>query len=466
MILSFKDQLKEKANIADVISRFTPLIKKPSGGYISLCPFHQDEHPSLHIYEKTFSCFTCRAGSKEHPYVKSSDVYGFLKGVLKTDFDGALKWLASYLNVPFPSKNESAQKESTAYQKWIEKCQEAKERFTGNLILNDNAFSYVFSRGFDASDIETWGIGFGDQKDPDFSNTKDRIVFTLFDYYGKPVSFTGRTLLSPDDLKKTNEQRKQNDLLPIVKYQDRFPVKKTDPSFEQHPFPVFHKNRFLHGIHLAKHKIYETGIAILVEGWTDVIKLHKAGAQNAVGTMGVMLSEDQLALLKQAGAKKVIIMRDGDPAGEKTIDRDAMILQKHGIVPLVFPLYDRMDPDDFASLCLTENKDAFEQIFADCKTYLQHQIDKVYFDYFEKKNELQRKLSSVLSRSIDRVVSVLSSIEDPIEREIYTAQCASLFDFGYDILKQNLFTKEESNLLNKEKENENDLQEDRFVQSF
>ena len=57
------EEIKNKANIVDVISRYINVIKK-GNNYVAVCPFHSDTNPSMNISvdKQIYKCFSCGAG--------------------------------------------------------------------------------------------------------------------------------------------------------------------------------------------------------------------------------------------------------------------------------------------------------------------------------------------------------------------------------------------------------------------
>lgn len=53
-----------------------------------LCPFHDDHHPSMHVYAGGFKCYACQT---------YTDAFGLVRQVLHTDFPGAKHWLLQHM---------------------------------------------------------------------------------------------------------------------------------------------------------------------------------------------------------------------------------------------------------------------------------------------------------------------------------------------------------------------------------
>ncbi|MRC88173.1 toprim domain-containing protein, partial [Bacillus thuringiensis] len=153
----------------------------------------------------------------------------------------------------------------------------------------------------------------------------------MHDYQGNIVSFTGRVPFGSDVLAELNKKQKAEEKRITPKYDHRYPLteKFVEKSYIQsHPFPEFDRNAYLYGIAHAKSYINQWKSATLVEGFTDVIQMHKYGIRNTVASLGTSLSDQQVLMLKRAGAKRVLLMRDGDEAGFKAMERDALVCMK------------------------------------------------------------------------------------------------------------------------------------------
>lgn len=66
------DKVKAAIDIVDVISSFVRLEKK-GPGYVGVCPFHNDRHPSMRVTSsrQMYKCFVCGAGGDVFDFYKS-----------------------------------------------------------------------------------------------------------------------------------------------------------------------------------------------------------------------------------------------------------------------------------------------------------------------------------------------------------------------------------------------------------
>src|SRR4029077_885390 len=82
----------------------------------------------------------------------------------------------------------------------------------------------------------------------------------------------------------------------------------------------FHNSKMLYGIDRARAAIAKAGRAVVVEGYTDVLALHQAGIEEAVGVMGTAITPDQVAALSGM-VEEVVLALDADSAGQEAMLR-------------------------------------------------------------------------------------------------------------------------------------------------
>jgi DNA primase len=436
----FKDYLKSIAPVHEVINAIHGGVQSSGINYVGSCPFHQDSNPSMMINTdtNTWSCNGCGAGSKYHSRAKSSDVFGFITGYYNINFGEAIEWLAKFLNVSLPVLDPEQEFKMSQHQWWVQKCETTQKRFQQNLLKNRDAYKYLRNRGLEDLEILTWGLGFGDGEDQDFANTKGKITFPIHDYSGDIISFTGRVPFGATALAELNEMQKAESKRITPKYDHRWPLneKYVDPSYIQnHPYPEFDRNLYLYGISFAKNYIRQWKRATIVEGFTDVISLHKHGVPNAVATMGTNLSNQHVLQLKRAGANRVLLMRDGDDPGLKAMEKDASILTHHGLIVEVCPLPLGHDPDTLAQTFGLMDDSFSKYINKRTRTLTQWRVEKVYQEQQDEMLFHYSRIGEIQGSRMDRVIQLLSEEKDPIQLDILTRQYAELFVISYESLK-------------------------------
>ena len=110
---------------------------------------------------------------------------------------------------------------------------------------------------------------------------------------------------------------------------------------------VFNKGKHLFAYDRAKETIAATGVAIVCEGYTDVIAMHEAGFTNTVAALGTAFRLDHVKLLERQRVKKIICMFDGDAAGQRAAARSVQFIDKTAAAFLCVVLPDNQDPMEF-----------------------------------------------------------------------------------------------------------------------
>ena len=136
----------------------------------------------------------------------------------------------------------------------------------------DQALLGVFlERGFDIETLEHFEVG--------YSSVKQRLVIPARDQFFNLVGLIGRAT--------------RNDQIPRYLYSTGFP-----------------KRKMLFNLHNAK--VYDE--VIIVEGSLDAMKVHQAGYPNVVATLGAIITDTQMQLVKNY-FDCITVIPDNDDAG-------------------------------------------------------------------------------------------------------------------------------------------------------
>ncbi len=149
---------------------------------------------------------------------------------------------------------------------------------------------------------------------------RSRLMFPIADARGRVVAFGGRVLPGSDDKRKYVNSPEG---------------------------PLFHKGEVLYGLHLARTEIARRDLALVVEGYTDVLALAQAGHPNVVASQGTALTERQLRLLRGL-SKHVVLLFDADAAGAEAALRGVRVAEAEGLSVRVAVLPPGLDPADAA----------------------------------------------------------------------------------------------------------------------
>jgi len=209
-----------------------------------------------------------------------------------------------------------------------------QQRFEDACVHSPKACSYLAARHITPAMRARWGIGYCKEHTETYKILYKRLTFPIYDWQGNLRSFSGRTL-------KSNYTGAKYIGLPDN--------------------DTFKKSEQLYGLHYAMPHIAKSRVAIVCEGFTDVIGLHDlCGAKNAVGSMGVALTTHQVLLLSR-WAKLVIVVLDGDAAGLRATEKLLVKLKEMPVEIAYVTLPEGKDPFDLS----IEQGPAFAQYLKD-----------------------------------------------------------------------------------------------------
>ena len=307
------EDIKNKANIVDVISKYIPVSKK-GRNHVSVCPFHNDTNPSMQISEdkQIYKCFACGAGGNVFTFVEEFEKVSFIEAVrIVADFIG---YDLSGYDVALPQKNIDPKQE-----KLLSLAKEASEFYMYNLLNTSNdGLKYFEKRGITKEIIENFKLGYADSDSSKIlryltkkgyttqeiveagigietngsfiDRFKGRVIFTLTNMKGEVVGFSGRKIDNSDVSKYVNSNENA----------------------------LFNKSACLYNFFESKSDILRENKVYVVEGFMDVIALYKAGVRNAIATMGVALSKEHVKAIEKMNAQ-MIFSFDGDNAGQTSM---------------------------------------------------------------------------------------------------------------------------------------------------
>jgi len=404
---AYLEELRSKNDIESVVSSYVTLRRR--GRILTgLCPFHNEKTPSFTVYPETQSyyCFGCGAGG---------DVITFIKSINSLDYIEAVKQLADMAGMKPPETNfdDSLTKQRL---RMFEINRESAKFFYKSLYspLGKNCLEYYRKRGLTDETIKHFGLGFAPENYSDglykhlkekgygdlelfqanvirkgeksyYDAFKNRAMFPIIDIRGNVIAFSGRRLNEEDPRKYVNT----SDTL------------------------VFKKGSNLFALNFAKSS--KNDGLILCEGNMDVISLHQAGFDNAVAGLGTALTEEQ-ALLITRYAGIVYLCYDNDEAGQKAVDKALRIFSKTGIKIKVLHLKGGKDPDEIIKNC---GADYFRSI-------IEGAANDIEFKLLNAQHNFDITTSDGKLNYLNAAVDILASLDNPLERDIYSSRLSEL----------------------------------------
>ena len=343
-------RVQQANDIVDVIAEHVSLRKK-GREMVGLCPFHEDHRPSLNVnpHKQIFKCFACGAGG---------DVFKFIQMREGLTFPQAIQRLADRAGVKIKPLRGKIQKPKGPDPNTLAKINTwAADYFQKNLHLPDTgkqARDYLSERQFTPDTIKKWRLGLALNTPDDLlkkANSEklptgllehagliaaqnqdkfiNRLIFPITDVTGRIIGFGGRTL---DD---------------------------TGAKYINSPTTaLFDKSNSLYGLHQARHEIVSSGVAIVVEGYTDVIMAHQFDCKNVVASLGTSFTDGQARILRRY-AKKIVLVFDSDIAGIEAANRALEVCLAQHIDIELASVPKGKDPCEFL---LTAGKDEFQKL--------------------------------------------------------------------------------------------------------
>ncbi|MFT3987255.1 DNA primase [Aestuariivirga sp.] len=346
---SFLDDIRARVPISSVVGRRVAWDRRKTnvgkGDYWACCPFHGEKSPSFHVEDRKgrYHCFGCKV---------SGDIFTFLVEKEGLSFPEAVERMAQEAGLPMPRVSEADQKREEQraslydimeiaakfFERELQSARGAKARgYLADRQLSP-AIQKEFRLGYAPDDrsalrqelasanikleemIEAGLVIKGEDNPVAYDRFRDRVMFPIRDPRGRVIAFGGRALSKDVPAKYLNSPET----------------------------PLFHKGHVLYNLDKARGPAHDLGAIIAVEGYVDVIAMHRAGLAHAVAPLGTALTEDQLALLWRAAPEPVLCF-DGDSAGLKAAYRAldlALPLLKPGHSLKFALLPEGQDPDD------------------------------------------------------------------------------------------------------------------------
>lgn len=305
-------KIKEAYDIVDLIQAENVSLTKKGEKYKGLCPFHSEKTPSFTVDEtfQTYRCFGCGA---------HGDIFSFTEAIHGGSFMDAVLYLAKMKNidVDFTSMGDDSrpsidyralynllQDSYDFYRAEFDKLPDShpakQEIIKRGLSTSNPVFAYaperygalqayLSERGYSTELMEqSQLISKGDNGYYDFFHA--RLLITLSDFSGRPVSYSARKLFDTDKRAKYVNGKQS---------------------------PVYEKQSVLFNLNEAKSYIRDKKEAIICEGPFDVLALDMAGIHNAVASCGTAFTEKQLRSLEQIVDVdgNLVFSFDGDDAG-------------------------------------------------------------------------------------------------------------------------------------------------------
>jgi DNA primase len=411
------ERVKQAADIVEVIGAHTDL-RRQGARMVGLCPFHEERTPSFSVepQEKLYHCFGCGVGGDVIKFVEEKEGVGFAE---------AVELLADRYGVELEREQEDPRAEArrqqrrrleqllertaSYYANYLWESKEAgkareylEERGLGEQVLRDFGVGYAPSAwdkilvagqqaGFSVAELRGVGLAQRGRSGGEYDRFRSRIMFPIRDRRGRTLGFGGRAMRSDQGAKYVN-------------------TAETD---------FFHKSQMLYGVDRAKGAIAKAGRAVVVEGYTDVLALHQAGVEEAVGVMGTAITDEQVATLSGM-VDEVVLALDADSAGQEAMLRAQRVAAGRRMRLRVAAMPSGVDPAEM--MAEAEGAERFGELIQRAEELSSFQVGLVL---------ARTDVSSPIERdrALEEVASVLAGLGEGALRDDLVRRVAERLDF-------------------------------------
>lgn len=409
------DEIRDRADIVDLIGEYVDL-KRSGSNYMGLCPFHSEKTPSFSVSpsKSIFKCFGCGVGG---------DVITFVMKRENLSFPEAVEFLADKYNVRLEVYKDENKEAREKRNRLYEINREAGLHFLKNYQASQKAQLYLKNRMLSDKTIRSYGIGYSKDSWTD-----------LYDHLTK-MGYKEDELLELNLISKSKngnyiDRFRDRVMFPIINRNNRIigfgarAFGDAKPKYlNSRETPIFHKGSNVFNMNIISRESTRERI-ILVEGYMDVISLYNSGINYSVASLGTSLTIDQANIIKRM-AKYIYICYDSDNAGINATSRAIDIFLQASVKPKIIELEGGLDPDDFIKKYGLE---AFEKKIKSAISYIEFKIKKL-------KENFNLEDSEGLSNFTIESAKILSSIKNPIERDIFVKDFSTKYNISYTAIE-------------------------------
>ena len=415
---AFLDELTMRNPIEDVVGQYVAL-RRSGSNLFGLCPFHGEKTASFSVApdKGIYYCFGCHKGG---------NAVNFMMEVEGLSYPDAVRALAKRAGMEVPEDEQYQSRYKQQERLWA-LHKEAARFFHSKLYAPEGAeaLKYAQGRGMPKSILTTFGIGYApdtwsslvdalrkkgytDQELRDsglvtvsrkngnlFDRFRDRLMFPIIDVRGNVIGFGGRIMKKDDN---------------AAKY------------LNSPETLIFNKRKNLFALNLAKKTKHD--YLILVEGYMDAIALHQYGFDCAVASLGTALTEDGAALLTRY-TNQVVLIYDGDTAGQNATKRAIPILEKAGLQVKVLQMRDAKDPDEFLKKF---GADRFKMLLEESSNRVEYQLGAILKKYDIREDDQRVKY-------LQECAELISTLPGAVQREVYAGRVADVAKISLDAMK-------------------------------
>lgn len=341
-----KERVRAATDLVDLVGTRLEL-RRQGRNYVAICPWHADRRPSLQINaeKQIWKCWVCDIGGDAFNWVMQDEGISFPEAMQKLADRAGITLESTGKFKPRTSPDEKAALlkvmnwASQLYQKFLFDpdggavarkyledrglTKECVQQFAVGLA--PDAWSFLLDRaqkeGYSINLLESAGLVKKNDRGGRYDFFRNRVIFPIRDRDSNTIALGGRVLPGSDAVGG--------------KYINSPETK------------LFTKSQQLYGLDIASLPIRRLKQAIVMEGYTDVMFAHQCGITNAVAVLGTALGSAHLKILQRQQCDQVVLLLDGDEAGQRRSDEVLELFLGAQIDVRVMTLPDGLDPADY-----------------------------------------------------------------------------------------------------------------------
>jgi len=331
------EKVREACDIVEIVGEHVSL-KKSGQNFKGLCPFHSERTPSFTVSpaKQVYHCFGCGAGG---------NVISFVMQAENLSFTEALRALAKRKGVELPRERSESDSVTASILSAMEFAVSFYKKQLGS-ASGKKARDYLETRAIAKETQEEFGLGYAPPGWDGLSGAARR-------YFPEAVLVQAGLLVTRESGTGTYDRFRDRLMFPVLSTSGR-PIGFGARAFGEaeakyinsSDSPVFQKGNVLYGLYQARRPVRATDLALVVEGYTDLLSLYQNGFKNVVASCGTAFTAEQARVLKRY-TRDTVLIYDGDEAGIQAARRALSVFLGGGLKVRVVCLPSGHDPDSF-----------------------------------------------------------------------------------------------------------------------
>lgn len=413
---AFLDELNARNPIEDVVGQYVALTKR-GNNLFGLCPFHSEKTPSFSVApdKGIYYCFGCHKGG---------GAVNFIMEIENLSYPDAIRFLAKRAGMEVPEDDEYQSQFRKKERLWA-LCRDAARFFHAQLKTPQaaEARKYIAKRGLSDGAITRFGIGFA----PD--------SWTALTDAMTAKGYTKSELLEAGLVRKSEKNGSIYDwfrnklIFPIIDVRGNVigfggrVLDNSKPKYINSPeSALFSKRRNLFAMNFVKKS--KRGYIILTEGYMDTVTLHQYGFDCAVASLGTSLTQEHADLLSKY-TKEIVLIYDGDAAGQNAIRRAIPILEKTGLRIKILRMQGAKDPDEYLH---EYGADRFKLLLQGSEGQAEYRLQSLQMQFDLTQDEQKVEFAK-------QAAELICTFSTAVEREIYGTRAAEAAGLTPEVMK-------------------------------